>query len=564
MSVQNSLESFEASCLISGAREEHKVSTKNLLRIPTISISYFQEKLAQYLAASKQFSSIRVKGVSIKELYSFIMTCGRNAKEFHLYLKEDIATLDLLEVLNLMPKLEQLVVYANGMKICESFFVTKLLLWTAQQHEIERNGLKLPKLVSLSSDDPSAFKFFEKFLPKNQIVELSVGKDLKSSKGVQAVRELCLSQKKSIKKLSVYETKLVHVLQFLTIEELDNYATMIEDDVQVHPQVKSLKLKSCNAKTFELICQLPNLQVLVFHQLLERLDFNLIPNLVKLKNSDFICETFLNFDLGGNLQWISKRFELLEELNLKGNKIALDEVLESFPNLKVLRVGTSLKLNSFAKFLPKLKELTVRYETERDIEIYELTIPSVHHNLKSLTIFGNLKNFWKWAPNLSELYHLFPNLEEFFLIIGQFNSVADCAFRFPDAKSFFKNFGKFEKLKSLDICHIPISRCERQFEEIAHELVMLAMKLESSELSFQDRIGLNGDWHNFSYNKLIEGIEEKYEVMGVVQPNAADVEERGPEEDEHGVLNVNFVLTIKITGPNEVTMHDAIMFLSSE
>lgn len=438
---------------------------------------------------------------------TLVEACGRQAKEFSWRFKDkNLKSLDLMEVLNLMPNMEKLMIG------CDREIKSYQLPDTSKRLKLD-DKLKLPKLTTLHIDSSHStiIKFLAVSLRNNQIISLGYERNVDEN----LLRELFSSQQLSIKKVMVQsDAGCLKALQLLTLEELFinlRASKNINENInlQAQQELKVLTIWNYGDKLVEEICELKKLENLRLENCGTFTDLSLIQKLPKLKKLNLM---YANLIFAENLS-----FENLQELDLFYDEVNNPEVLDFFPNVKDLRVKTMLKVNSFAKF-PKLEKLRLRYESDRNVEIYEVDTgpPIVHQNLKVLEIHGRLiKNFWKCFQNLSELHEVFPNLEKLNtdILKDAFDWSVDGPALLSDGTNFFANFGKFENLKTLTVEEIPIKHCAKIFEDIAEELVKLAQQIEEVRFSFEDRIELDDNWESFSYQNLIDGVQEKYEIF---------------------------------------------------
>lgn len=485
------------------------------------------------MKTSNQFESIYMMFASADEIKNFIEVCGRNAKEFDWTFIENLTSLDVIEVLNLMPKLETISIH-NG-------YAIKLIETEDFLNKQSKINLSLPKLHRLEISSTNLFEFFAKFLPKNQIVELSFDLRWVYIDDLSPLRALYAAQKDSIKRVSFTNVAgALEPLEILTLDELSVNDLLEDSDDKIffklQPQLKILNIGGYDDEIVERLHDFENLENLTLGNCLTFTDFNSILKVKKLKKFK-VYEPLKNFSYG-DLRWISNVYENLEELDLPFyDWIIHAEVLESFPNLKVLNVRTSLKLNSFAK-LSKLENLNLNYESKRDIELFEVDTGTqiVHQNLKVLKLNGDVKNFWRAAANVSELYELFPNLEKFHLHVDKNKYEWSDEQPGQNYMKFFESFNKFKNLKMMSIKTIPIRHCKESFEKIAEELKKLKQKIHF--IYFEDRIELKDYSENLSYQKLIDGIEDDFQVLlyGAPEVRANDFYEY---EGSNPYVNVN-------------------------
>lgn len=470
----------------------------------------------------------------MKQVKTFIEAYGSDVEEFCIsgIDQNKVTSSELIELLNLMPRLEFFGYNSYEIKVEE----------TSKCKNSKRiklsDELKLPKLQSIHAiPSSSVLEFFTNFLPPNSIVEFSCNKWC-SNTTLNDLRKFFKTQK-SIKRIETDREEVYKALDVLKVEEIVVQYNVDKIQLKNLPALKSIKFGTlCNMKTFKEICKLQNLESLHINgnndsYELSDLDFKLLVNLKKLKKLKNLREGFKNFNLNQNIKWNSTSFEFMQELIIPWNKIDTTEVLECFPNLKSLRVQTSLKLNSFAKFMPKLERLRVFYrktedddadydddsdfEYERRIEVFEVETGIVHENLKDLIIEMNeVADFWEYGEEFLELNEVFPNLELFMLKVeqtGLFDRTTDIII--PEDKmlalNFFEMFNKLKNLKNLFIRSIPLHFFVSTFEEIAEELKKLARKLQKVKVKFESEFDLH-ERRTFSYDTLIDASKDCFEI----------------------------------------------------
>lgn len=421
---------------------------------------------------------------------------------------------DLIEVLNSMPNMEKL----------ELTFHTKLKLekgenQLANQKRVKLSDtLRLPNLKILNINveyDPNVFEFFAQFLPENSIIELHSKANEAGGYFRRNLHEaICkfFAKQKSIKKVKVLGKELIKALDLISPEDLQiPNKTFCSFNIQCQPQLRSLRVHECSKEFFEEICKVTNLESLEIKEPSRGLDINLMQNLKSLKKvrCGKLFQRLGNYHRSNLAPWTS-RFEFLEELELSTKfLLKTPEALECLPNLKVLQINTSLKLNVFAKFLPQLEVLKVVFEHAQ--ELFEVDTGIVNENLKILfvNIRGDVCNFWKIAENFLEFTEILPNLEVLRLKMKKFERVScdktkDHGMENIEQK-FFARLNELQKLKELKLMFIPLKFFKGNFADIAEEIKKLADKLEKVQLYFMDNMHeLRNEPETYFYADLVQ------------------------------------------------------------
>lgn len=206
------------------------------------------------------------------------------------------------------------------------------------------------------------------------------------------------------------------------------------------------------------------------------------------------------------------KFEFLEELILEGEigELIPADIFTVFPNLKILTTSTTQKTDAFAKFLPKLENLSINYSNLENFKFCELDSEFVHENLNTLHILSLDGNFCAIFEEFLKIFKIFPNLEFFSFIFVSFKSHSEYNFKID--KNFFIELNKAAKIKHLLIDGIPLRHSLNDFEFIASELIELSKKIYFFWIGFFDLFDDDEHCKGFSYEALEKRVTKIFSI----------------------------------------------------
>lgn len=183
----------------------------------------------------------------------------------------------------------------------------------------------------------------------------------------------------------------------------------------------------------------------------------------------------------------------------------------NFKNLKSLKItlGTRHKVNFFARALPNVEELSIKFgEANHPVEFqeaFESGTGIVNSSLKSLDL-----NFWGSemidSTGFFEMLSMFPNVEK-----------VKISSKFPFCGDFFSQLAeKLNSIKVLKLSQVEIRNNETFPAATSDSLKTLAGKLKFTKLTFRNvqhvdfgggvGDGNDGEDRNFSYQPLIDSL----------------------------------------------------------
>lgn len=429
----------------------------------------------------------------------------------------------IAELLNLLPNLELL----------------QLTSWNKPfAGEATENGVKLPnlKIVEVTECDNFILQFLATVLPDNTIESFKEervrdcdinfnafiakqqaikylnisGMDFKSSTSLQSLKlrkfraviykseenrasqaeflKSVISSQTSLTSLdllddSAYSHSFVDDTIFAEITKLSNLETLIMSvdgisqisGIEALTKLKDLHLKTCRDSAMAVLKELATIS----NDSIERLTLN-------LWTFEIPAETYEAF--GDNFK------------SLKSLKITL---------------GTRHKVNFFAKALPNVEELIIKFgESNNTVEFqdaFESGTGIVNSHVKSLDL-----NFWGSQmidnANFFEMLAMFPNLEK-----------VKISSKFPFCGDFFSQLAdKLNNIKVLKLSLIEIRNNESFPAATSAALKALAGKLKFTKLTFRNvqhvdfgggvGDGNDGEDRNFSYQPLIDSLTGVYKA----------------------------------------------------
>jgi hypothetical protein len=190
---------------------------------------------------------------------------------------------------------------------------------------------------------------------------------------------------------------------------------------------------------------------------------------------------------------------------------------ENYKNLKSLKItlGTKHKINFFAKALPNVEELSIKFgESNNPVEFsqaFESSTGVTNENLKSLDL-----NLWGGemidSASFFEMLAIFPNLEK--LKISS---------KFPFCGDFFNQLSeKLGNIKNIRLSLIEIRNNEKFEASSTDALKVLASKVQFAKLTFRNvqycdfgsgvGEGNDGEDSSFTYKPLIDALEGVYKA----------------------------------------------------
>lgn len=444
---------------------------------------------------------------------------GQNAKKLFWcnWTQFEAPAAQIAELLNLLPNLEKL----------------EFSSWNKPfSGEVPEDSLNLPNLkeVEVAECDNFILKFLATALPDNTIETL---KETRVRDGDTNFAAL-IAKQKSIKNLDIagLDFATFAPLQELQLEKLRAVIYKSEEKHAEQVQfLKSLVSSQTSLTSLDLLDDSAYSHTFV--------DDAMFAEIVKLNNLETLIISvdgissingFENLKLK-NLHLKTNRDKsvaIFKELAAIGNdtieKLTLDlwtfeiptETYEAFgsnwSNLKSLRItlGTKHKINFFAKALPNLEELIVKFgEANNTVEFqraYEGGSGVVNENLKKLKL-----NFWGVElidiASFFEMLQIFPNLESL-----------NVTSKFPFCADFFSQLGEnLNNIKVLKLTMIEIKNNETFAAPTIDSLKDLAGKLQFTGLRFRNvqhvdfggGVGTGNEAvdNNFSYKPLIDALE---------------------------------------------------------
>lgn len=382
---------------------------------------------------------------------------------------------DIVELLNLMPNLEELQLNSWRVKFLGE--------------ESSKTLLNLSKLKKLEVVDCEGFivDFLAKSLPENVLEQLKIsGTEIPT----ESLKNF-IEKQKSIKNLDV-EGGDAEVYQILKLTQLrcvmfeteapSGQRAFLKALIQSQPGLKSLDTLSSNDYSFnfvndEVFEDITNLQFL------ETLKINIdgvfseaIQNISKLKN-------LKTLEVKTNQESSLETFKALSLLKLSLENLVLQlwsfeipaQTYQNFGanfNLKSLKItlGTWHQINFFIESFPKLESLSIRFgESNNKVELSRVFSGDelrIHDNMKSLDF-----QFWgsenTGSEKLLKLLKSFPNLEKL-----KINS------QFPFSAEFFNILASnLNNIKNLTITGIKVADDEQFPPETIESLKDISKKL---------------------------------------------------------------------------------------
>lgn len=451
-----------------------------------------------------QYESIKLSCLTYEDVFEIVKACGKETKNFHWSIDENFLIEEsknkpkrrkidnetkIVELLNKMPMLERFTFDTDRIEDDDFKF-----------DEVDmKNGLNLPNLKALHilvwnfENLSTIFGFFNKVLRTNSITEYSheiadVEEEL-SRKTEKIMREF-FTRQKSIKNVSM--TRSDHMLfadilelekfEFGDLEWLTDDFSEISDLLRKQPKLKAFKFNGPELVDFiDALGELKHLEVVELHT--SEWD----ENLQKLKNFKNLKEFWLD---GGEPNFF---FNLLQEKHENLQKLSFDkqsncrtcigcgETLENVPNLTFLRVFMNQKLNTFAKFLPKLEELYLNFGRNFS-KIIEFDTGIVNKSLKKLDL-RFYENLLDNVEEILEIFQIFPNLEEL-KIESVFVPKNESKSRDLIDRKFFEKLSKVKSLKTLEISAFNLTNLRDDLPQIAQELNKFSKDLEHFQIKF--------------------------------------------------------------------------------
>lgn len=445
---------------------------------------------------------------------------GKNAKKLTWcnWTQFEVTASTIVDLLNLLPNLESIQFSSWSLKFAG---------------DAPENGINLPKLKTIEISECGEFvlEFLATSLPDNTIETLKESRVRDGDANFSAL----IAKQKSIKNLDIsgVDFKTFEPLQELKLDTLR--AVIYKSDEKEAEQTEFLKnlISSQSSLTsldllddsayshsfvddaiFAEICKLSNLETLIisvdgisqisgFEALTKLKDLHLKTN--RDKSVTIFRElSALNNDSIERLTLNLWTFEIPTE--------TYEAFGENYKSLKSVKItlGTKHKINFFAKALPNVEELSIKFgEANNPVEfsqIFENSSGIVQNKLKSLDL-----NLWGNemidSANFFDMLNMFKNLE-----------TLKVSSKFPFCGNFFNQLAeKKNNIKVIELSLIEIKNNENFPESTTSSLKSLAASVKFVKLTFRnvqhvDFGGGVGDGNevedrSFSYQPLIDSLE---------------------------------------------------------
>lgn len=468
---------------------------------------------------------LELSDAEISRIRKIYEVYGKNAKKLNWcnWTQYEVPATVIVELLNLLPNLESL----------------QLSSWNKKfSGEIPENSLQLSNLKSIDISECGEFvlEFLATALPDNTLETLKETRVRDGDANFSAL----IAKQKSIKNLDIsgMDFKTFAPLQELKLKKLR--AVIYKSDEKQAEQAEFLKnlISSQTSLTcldllddsayshtfvddtiFAEITKLSNLETLII-SVDGVSQISGFEGLNKLKELHLKTCREKSLEIFKELAAIGSESVERLTLNLWTFEIPTETYEafgENFKNLKSVKItlGTKHKINFYAKALPNVEELSIRFgESNNTVEfsqIYESSTGVVNENLKRLDLQlwgGEMIN----SENFFEMLRIFPNLEK--LKISS---------KFPFCGDFFNQLSqKLGNIKNIRLSLIEIKNNETFPASTTDALKGLAAKVKFAKLTFRNvqhcdfgggvGEGNDGEDRSFSYQPLIASLAGVYKA----------------------------------------------------
>lgn len=476
----------------------------------------FQD-VVDVLNQAEQYESIEISSVSFENVKAVLEACGNEAKEFKWEPHADffhelviVKTSEIVELLSMLPKLES--------------FTLNLLKWGFQVKlcEVKSVKLKLKALHLLAYDAQNLsklYKFFSRTLYESSIVEHSIiyfpnnGKERAEFDLKFRLRKF-FAQQNSIKTfmtnyLEILESAKDLVLDGLELLDQFNWWNLqIVELLRSQSKLKTFKFEGEKCEFMNEIGELSELETLSL-----KAQFNGCTKFKNLKN-------LKDIHLTGDASNFFKYFENEKRQSLRRMRVDMriegsSEMLENLSNLTHVKLNFNQKLNTRAKFLPKLEELQLTFEAI-NFKFIELDTGIVNESLKKLEINFRNFNFNENIEEVLEIFEIFPNIEDLKLLIhkSKFEKISNS--RALVEENFFERLGEVESLKTLELLGISLVNFTNDFAEIAAGLKKLRsrkhVRVRFESTPYWEVVEEEERRKDFTYQPLIEMLKDDFEI----------------------------------------------------